>query len=380
MKKSFYNYFVSLLVILAIVDLNAQISISTFNNFQDNTTQGWAMGAAAPAGAVTNITDLGPDGIGDNALQVISTGGGPGGKMVIENSNSEWVGDWTSTGSLYFNFSINNSSGADLNIRVALQDMSNNRICTTNGTTIPSNSGWHGYSIPMGVANFVLLGGGTISTILGAVTKIRIINNPTPSWVGINSTNTVLLDNISVSFSPLPVELTSFTAKYEDAKINLFWKTESEKNLYKFIVEQSNDGKKFDVIKELKSNGNAISSNNYKYSSSIYDYGINYYRLKMLDIDGHFNYSKIISIVVDSRLNDFSLYPNPVSNGIVFIKTNFENTNVKIYDLKGILNYDSDILNTLSFTKLDISSLPKGIYFVEILVENQKKLKKLVIL
>jgi hypothetical protein len=379
MKKSI-NYFLLLtLVILSFIDLNGQISISTSNNFQDNTTQGWNMGASAPAGAVTNVLDLGPDGVGDNALQITTTGSGPGGKMVIENSNSEWVGNWTNVGSLYFNFSINNVSGANLNIRVAMQDASNNRICTTNAITVPSNSGWHGYSVPVGIANFVLLGGSTISSILGAVTKIRIINNPTPSWVGINATNTVLLDNISVSFDPLPVELSSFTVIQLDNKVIIDWVTESEQNVDYYEVQHSTDGIKFEAFVDQKSH-NSISKKVYTAQTSKYSKGINYYRLKVIDLDGKYSWSSIISLFIDTGFENIVLKPNPTND---FLQIELFNKNaiiskLSIFDITGQLQVLDNTIENGSI-KVDVKKLKKGIYLLNMIVDNVLEVKKFVV-
>jgi ABC-type molybdate transport system substrate-binding protein len=102
-------------------------------------------------------------------------------------------------------------------------------------------------------------------------------------------------------------------------KNNLSWITQSELNTDYFILERSKDGQNFEELTKIKAAGNSSALLRYT-SSDYYPFEtITYYRLKQVDNDGKFSYSKIISLL-GSRLN-FALvkhYPNPAKAEVFF--------------------------------------------------------------
>ncbi|WP_179004400.1 T9SS type A sorting domain-containing protein [Winogradskyella forsetii] len=82
-----------------------------------------------------------------------------------------------------------------------------------------------------------------------------------------------------------------------------------------------------------------------------------------------------LSITNENR-NNFSVYPNPVSSGIVNISsTNSEAINVQVFDILG-----KQVKNqTLTNNTLNVSSLKSGVYIIKITQNNASTTKKLVI-
>lgn len=123
--------------------------------------------------------------------------------------------------------------------------------------------------------------------------------------------NAVLNDlNYGIANAPLPVSLVSFEASKTMKGNELVWKTSNEINFSHFEVERSVDTKAFSQIgKVLSSNSKENSGYNYIDESV---FGQLYYRLKLVDLDGSFNYSKII-FVNNDPVNDLvgNFYPNP---------------------------------------------------------------------
>lgn len=109
----------------------------------------------------------------------------------------------------------------------------------------------------------------------------------------------------------LPVTLVSFSASNEGDQNNLAWKTSFESNSQGFDVERSWDGKKFDKIGFVAGSGDSNRGSDYSFldKSPLFN---SYYRLKQLDFDGTFAYSKVIS--VKSPNAEIVAYPNPASN------------------------------------------------------------------
>jgi hypothetical protein len=91
-----------------------------------------------------------------------------------------------------------------------------------------------------------------------------------------------------------------------------------------------------------------------------------YYRLKQVDFDGTFNYSRIISVKSDAM--PFSIYPNPAQNQL-FVKDLEGSTEVSISDIKGKLLIKKVVK---PFIPMDIHSLPSGFFLVKIGEQTQK--------
>jgi hypothetical protein len=164
----------------------------------------------------------------------------------------------------------------------------------------------------------------------------------------------------------LPATLTEFTGRLDadqDAVLN--WTTASEFNNRQFDLETSRDGITFSLLATINSQGNSATTQQYSYLHIKPTSGVNYYRLKQIDWNGDFEYSKIISLTVANTTSRSFVYPVPAKNAITI---NFGNlitkTELEIFsaDMK---NVRREMINGSSLTKtLDISNLSKGIYFI----------------
>lgn len=173
----------------------------------------------------------------------------------------------------------------------------------------------------------------------------------------------------------LPVVITDFTGRNEGAENKLYWNTASEFNAKSFVVERSVNAVDFEEIGSVAAAGNSQSLRNYSFTDKHPYSGENLYRLKMVDIDGSYRYSKLVSIVVHSDESALKpegiekIYPNP-TNGKVFI-------NFNVMEEKSVFNYT--IFNVFGQTiknnmltlsqgqhtiELDVSDVAKGEYFV----------------
>lgn len=163
-------------------------------------------------------------------------------------------------------------------------------------------------------------------------------------------------------FTPLPIKIIYFNAKKEADFAKLEWKTSTEINASHFEVENSLDAKSFEKIGRVK----ADKSEKYDFfdNSSVIrlrtslNSSLIYYRLKLVDIDEKFNYSKIISL--ENTGNEVfvgNFYPNPaIENKASIVINNAEKTQwiISKIDLLGkVLKTDKQTLekglNTLQF-------------------------------
>ena len=147
-----------------------------------------------------------------------------------------------------------------------------------------------------------------------------------------------------------------------------------EINTRHFVIEQSNDGIRFNAITNVVAKGKA--NNNYNTTVSDANTGIVFYRLKIVDNDGTFSFSPIIKI--DRRKNaiGFSVLTNPVKEFIIINTTDrsLDNTQGNIININGTV-VKSFIVKQGSQT-IDIKELPAGIYYLRTATGNQKILVK----
>lgn len=368
MKK---QLLLSSLFISAILNCQAAITLNSFNNFEDGTTQDWVIGNATATNGPQNIATGGPTGTDDNYLQNQSDGMGTDGKFIFFNTTGVWTGDWTLAGVTYITFMVNNTGTTVLKLRIAI-DGSGGRWCSTLPITVSPSSGWIPVSIPVSAGNFSTAGGSNITTTLSNVTVMRILSNASVSYVGENIVGQAGFDNIAADNAALPVELISFEGKVSKSNITLNWLTATELNNDKFQIEHSTDGKVFHSIGEVKGSGTSLVQHKYTFIDENVLLNINYYRLKQLDFDGKFTFSPTISLNFNKNTKLSSrLYPNPNSSGWVNMDytTDYQGTvNISIYDIVGQLKSSESVQINEGNNRLqwDVNRLGNGVFYVKI--------------
>lgn len=167
----------------------------------------------------------------------------------------------------------------------------------------------------------------------------------------------------------IPIELLTFSAKLLETKIELKWLTANELNNADFVIEKSFDGEKWTAIGNQKGSGNTKQKQSYIFFDTNPMEGIQYYRLKQIDFDKHFTYSKVVA--ADYKIGgstSIRLFPNP-SHSQITINMNgqeFEkNTQIHIVNTLGQVVLARQYTEA-TFFNLDISGLPNGSYFVKI--------------
>ena len=183
---------------------------------------------------------------------------------------------------------------------------------------------------------------------------------------------------------PLPVELTSFTAKLIGKNVRLLWQTSTEINNFGFEVErfENSDWVKIGFV---NGNGNSNSPKDYSFiDDQIKVNGTIKYRLKQIDNDGQFEYSDVISVTFSP--NEFELfqnYPNPFnpSTSISWNSKVDAEVTIKIFDILG--NEITTLLSEFKEAgnhKIDFntsnlnSNLASGVYIYQIEIKNSQLL------
>jgi hypothetical protein len=167
---------------------------------------------------------------------------------------------------------------------------------------------------------------------------------------------------------PLPVELISFVANLEKNQVKLNFETASELNNRYFGIEHSTDGTKFNEIGQVNGFGTTSTKQKYSFIDKKPQKGINYYRLKQVDIDGKSEYSNIISIKLGST-RSIHLAPSPAINQMqVTFDEIYENSSrYEVIDIGGRVVLSGDVAIDTESLFLDVSTLMSGIYTLQVI-------------
>lgn len=189
---------------------------------------------------------------------------------------------------------------------------------------------------------------------------------------------------VTVSWNmTLPVRLISFSGRLNGSKVDLNWVTASELNTKHFEVERSPDGQNFTRIATVDARGTTANVTVYDLSDPAPYKGINYYRLKIVDFDGKFEYSQIVIIRIENNVQLVTkVAPNPFTGKVDVYLTLTHNTNVqfKFIDVNGKLVFNKSVKGLKGFnwfTINDLDKLPAAPYFLHISTDDAIIVEKL---
>ena len=169
--------------------------------------------------------------------------------------------------------------------------------------------------------------------------------------------------------NPVPVELTSFSASYENNKVELNWITSSELNNRGFVVERKTENTDWNSIGFVAGYNTTTETHNYQFTDNEITANKYFYRLKQVDYDGTFEYSNIVEIDINS-ISEFTLnqnYPNPFNPSTKISFTIPQSTNVKLSVFNALGEKIAELMNEVKSAgtydvDFNASELSSGIY------------------
>jgi type IX secretion system substrate protein len=167
---------------------------------------------------------------------------------------------------------------------------------------------------------------------------------------------------------PLPIHLSSFTAKPMDTKtVSLDWSTANEENNEYFSIEHSTNGRDFIAIDQVEGALNSSETQYYNYQHKDAARGMNYYRLRQVDTDGVFSFSPIAAVTISS---DVAVEVRPTlakTSVLVLINEGLEKeATIEVYNVLGRLVISQVLERGATQTDVDINKLQKGHYFIKV--------------
>ncbi len=187
---------------------------------------------------------------------------------------------------------------------------------------------------------------------------------------------------IFIQSTTLPVDLVQFLAlKNGDGSVKLIWATSQEVNAGYFDIERSGDQSAWTKIGSVKAVGNSSTASNYSYIDRLPVDGTGYYKLKMVDLDGKFKYSKTVAVTVETDSRPLVIYSNPFSD-MIRLKINVsrgQNLTMTVSDMLG-KTYINQIYHAQSgdnLVNLPSSISSHGVYILRIYGESYDQTVKL---
>lgn len=200
-------------------------------------------------------------------------------------------------------------------------------------------------------------------------------------------TNSLGLDGLDTIFifngeRILPVNLTEFNAQKSNAGVLLQWITATELNTAHFEIEKSNEGTSFNYLGSVQATNETLAK--YNFTDLNPEEGMNFYRLKMVDKDGSFEYSKIISInYTDKRNGRISIdkaFATSSQLQLQVSSTKTEIVTLKVTDVLGHTVLQKKIQVQLGNNNImQPINNPKAVLFCRIITQSERSEAKKVV-
>ncbi|MBD0367288.1 MAG: T9SS type A sorting domain-containing protein [Flavisolibacter sp.] len=260
----------------------------------------------------------------------------------------------TSTASIDFGFTLSGSASVTA---IKVNALYNN----ANGTIVSSSDQSVSFTYSSGKA--------TICTSMPkpsdmAGTKYQLIVTLTATGNGSPNTD-LTFDNYYTSatkaLTPLPVEFLSLTSKKLANSIELTWNVAHEVNVARYEIQRGTDDHQFITIGTVTASGKSV----YNFTDAQPIQGAALYRIKNIDIDGTYKYSKVLSVVSSGKSTSLRAYPTSVQNKIT-LEHSAINTeaSISIATIDGRLaKMIKPVVGTVQ-TNIDVTSLQPGMYIV----------------
>src|ERR1035437_890487 len=259
---------------------------------------------------------------------------------------------------------------------IATSLKSNVNCLTGNGSQLFAGTGGSGVfqSTDFGI-NWNNVGSGLTGDVRALVTS------GTSLFAGTNGTG------VWVNSELTPVELTSLSAFALQNNITIEWSTATENNCSKFEIERTNQDADWKKISEINASGNSTTPKNYSYVDKKLHSGKYSYRLKIIDYDGSFEFSKIIEAeaISPDQFYLYQNYPNPF-NPITTIEYSIPlagHVSLKVFDVLGkevasLVNEDKP--SGCYSVEFDAGKLSSAFYIYELRSGNFVQTKKMILM
>jgi hypothetical protein len=174
-----------------------------------------------------------------------------------------------------------------------------------------------------------------------------------------------LMKNMEVKgeiLGTLPLALLSFSGEMHNGKASLLWTTSNEQQMSHFEMEHSTNANRFDFAGQVNAR-NLSTQQSYAFVHHPEQKGWNYYRLKMVNEDGTFRYSKTVALSVSGE-QQVAIFPNPAIETLQ-VKSAFNIRNLRILDISGRIRMQQSFDTGQKNITLNIANFSNGSYILQ---------------
>ena len=234
----------------------------------------------------------------------------------------------------------------------------------------PVCTGWNGGDATMG-----------LNGPLG-LASVNVAGRNDQNWTA-NNEVTRFIPSCDVCPIGLGSDFSYFDVQNKGGINEIVFATSSEENMNYFEIQRSTDAIHYETIKTMKSvYGNSTSETAYNFIDKKPVTGVNYYRVKSIDLDGKYSFTSMKKATVGLE-NKPKIYPNPTTDVVYVEYFNVVNNDVvfELMNLSGQTVMKKTISNSKGFNKsmIDVNTLEKGVYFYKMFINNSIETGKLIV-
>lgn len=203
----------------------------------------------------------------------------------------------------------------------------------------------------------------------GMVTQITIQYCNGPNVIANPGNQGVTIGDLFWEAAPLPVRLVSFRGAVRKNQIVLSWETAFEENSERFEIERSPDALGFERIGQQVAAGTSQSRQVYTFTDNAPAFGVNYYRLRQVDVDGQFETTKPIAVAYHPGGRYVTAHF--IARQIIEVQTNEPNPHFRVLSVAGL-----PLLNRLEHLaddryQLHLVPAPNGLILLQLVTKNE---------
>jgi hypothetical protein len=240
-----------------------------------------------------------------------------------------------------------------------------------NNTAYTANS-FFGSGTQLGTGNYVVYNSTGTSVIVTNLIPNTTYHFAVFEFNDFGATSQFLLTNPAIGNGTtsigLPVTFIGFTGRNDNNNIRLEWSTAQEFNSDRFEIQKNSQDNTSHFITTgiVKAAGESTSQKNYVYVDDAPFAGTTYYRIRQVDKDGKYIYSKTISVVYEPK-GMIKKFLNPIQQSLFVLLTSYNaraHNEWRLYDLNGRIMHREQITSQTIYGT--IPPIAAGIYILEI--------------
>ena len=233
---------------------------------------------------------------------------------------------------------------------------SNNKLMSIEKRSMPTNNDiiqlklWQlaqtNYTLRFIGSNFASTTGNAYikDNYLGSETPIDLNGTTDYNFTTTSTAATTAANRFTIVFrssNALPVNILNVSAAQKNAGIEVNWNTATETNMDSYEVEESSNATTFTKAATVAAKNGA--TNAYNWFDATVTNGDNYYRIKAIEKNGTVKYSNVVKVKIGGKAAEFTVYPNPVKDGIVSLQ--MSNVEKGIYTVRIYNNAGQEVAN-----------------------------------